>query len=324
MTPKTKLLDQVRQIIRTKNYMYKTEVSYTDWIYRFIMFHNNQHPKDIREKEISEFLTFLAVKRKVSASTQYQALNALTFLYKKVLKIQLKDFSFKHSKVGERVPIVLSRNEVKMVLSVLRGEAWLMVSLLYGCGLKLAECLKLRVKDVDFDLNEIVVTDGKGDNDHRTIFPVLLKDQIKLRINNTKIILKNNLLIKGFNGVSMPEAIEQKYTNAPKELAWQYLFPSRKPTINPRSGKLKQHHRDESFLQKAVKTAVKKVGITKNAGCYTFRHSFATHLLEDGYCIRIVQKLLSHKNIRTTKKYTHILNQHKPNVRSPLDSLNFE
>jgi len=288
------------------------------------MFHNNKHPKYICEKEISEFLTFLAVKRKVSASTQYQALNALTFLYKEVLKIQLKDFSFKHSKVEERVPVVLSRNEVKMVLSVLRGEAWLMVSLLYGCGLKLAECLKLRVKDVDFDLNEIVVTNGKGDNDHRTIFPVLLKDQIKLRINNTKIILNNNLLIKGFNGVSMPEALEQKYPNAPKELAWQYLFPSRKPTIDPQSGKLKQHHRDESFLQKAVKTAEKKVGITKNGGCYTFRHSFATHLLEDGYDIRIVQKLLSHKNIRTTMKYNLVLNRDKHNVRSPLDSLNLE
>lgn len=324
MIKKIKLLGQVRQIIRAKNYMYKTEVSYVDWIYRFLMFHNNKHPTDICEKGISEFLTFLAVKRKVSASTQYQALNALTFLYKEVLKIQLKDFSFKHSKVEERVPVVFSRNEVKMVLSVLRGEAWLMVSLLYGCGLKLAECLNLRVKDVDFDLNEIVVANGKGDNDHVTIFPILLKDQIKLRINNTKIILNNNLLIKGFNGVSMPEALEQKYPNAPKQLAWQYLFPSRKPTIDPRSGKLKQHHRDESFLQKAVKTAEKKVGITKNGGCYTFRHSFATHLLEDGYDIRIVQKLLSHKNIRTTKKYTHILNQHKPNVRSPIDSLNLE
>lgn len=273
------------------------------------------------EKEISEFLTFLAVKRKVSASTLNQALNALVFFYREVLKIQLGDFSFQHSKVGKRLPVVLSRNEVKRVLSNLNDEAWQIASLLYGCGLRLKECLKLRVNDVDFDLNEIVVRNEKGNNDRRTVFPVLMQEHLKLRIIYTKIKLKNNLLIKGFHGVSMPEALERKYPNAPKEFGWQYVFPAKKLGIDLRSGKLKQYHRDESFLQKAVKIAVLKAEITKNASCQTLRHSFATHLLEDGYDIRTVQELLGHKDVRTTMKYNHVLNRNKFNVRSPLDNL---
>ena len=248
-------------------------------------------------------------------------MNALVFLYKEVLKILLKNFSFKYSKVGKRVPVVLSRNEVKKVLTELKGESWLMASLLYGCGLRLIECMELRIKDVDFDLNEIVVRDRKGNNDRRTVFPVLLQEHIKLIINNTKIKLKNNLLIKGFHGVSMPEALERKYPNALKEFGWQYIFPAKKLGRDPRSGNLKQHNRNESFLQKAVKTAVLKAEITKNASCHTFRHSFATHLLEDGYDIRTVQELLGHKDVRTTMRYTHVLNRNKFNVRSPLDNL---
>jgi len=274
-------------------------------------------------KEISEFLTNLAVERKVSASTQNQALNALVFLYKKVLKIPLDNFDFKKARIGKRLPVVLSRDEIHKVLSNLQGEFHLMASILYGGGLRISECLNLRVSDIDFGLNEIIVRGGKGDNDRRTILPNLIVPQLNRQVEKARIRLEENLLVKGFAGASMPEALERKYPNAPKELAWQYIFPARNPAIDPRSGRLKQHYRHESFLQKAVKNAVRKSQITKNASCHTFRHSFATHLLEDGYDIRTVQELLGHKDVRTTMIYTHVLNRNKYNVQSPLDTLAF-
>ncbi len=237
------------------------------------------------------------------------------------MKTPVGDFSFKHSKIGKRVPDVLSRKEVKKVLIELKGESWLMASLLYGCGLRLIECLELRIKDVDFELNEIIVRDGKGNNDRQTVFPDLLKEPLQIQISKAKIRFKENLSINNFHSASMPEALERKYKNAPKEIGWQYIFPAKKIGIDPRSGILKQHHRHESFLQKAVKTAVLKAEITKNASCHTFRHSFATHLLEDGYDIRTVQELLGHKDVRTTMRYKHVLNRNKFNVRSPLDNL---
>ncbi len=244
------------------------------------------------------------------------------FLYKEVLKTPVGVISFKYSKVGNRVPVVLSRNEVKRVLAELKSEAGLMANILYGCGVRLIECLELRIKDVDFELNEIIVRDEKGNNDRSTVFPVLLKEPIQLQISKVKLIFKENLSIKNFHGASIPEALERKYPNIPKEIGWQYVFPAKKPGIDPRSGKLKQHHRHESFLQKAVKTALRKAEIIKNASCHTFRHSFATHLLEDGYDIRTVQELLGHKDVRTTMRYIHVLNRNKFNVRSPLDNLN--
>jgi len=320
MAKKSKLLDEVRQIIRAKNYRYSTEKCYVNWIYRYIFFYDKQHPKDMGEKELSKFLTFLAVERKVSAATQNQALNAIVFLYKAVLKIPLTNFSFKHAKVGRRIPVVLSRNEVKRVLENLEGEARLMASLLYGCGIRLIECMELRIKDVDVELNEIVVRDGKGNNDRRTLLPISLKEFLQLQINKSKIKFRENLYINNFHGTSIPEALERKYMNAPKEIGWQYVFPAKKLSIDPRSGKLKQHHRHESFLQKTVKNAIINTVITKNASCHTLRHSFATHLLEDGYDIRTVQELLGHKDVRTTMRYTHVLNRNKLNVRSPLDS----
>jgi len=209
--------------------------------------------------------------------------------------------------------------EALEVISNLQAEFHLLASLLYGSGLRLNECLQLRVKDIDFDLREILVRGSKGDKDRRTILPLSLKPQISRQIEKARIRLEENLLVKRFAGASMPEAFERKYPNAPKELAWQYIFPTRKPAIDPRSGSLRQHYRHESFLQKAVKNAVRKSQIIKNASCHTFRHSFGTHLLEDGYYIRTVQELLGHKDVQSTMIYTHVLNRNKFNVQSPLD-----
>jgi integron integrase len=246
-------------------------------------------------------------------------LNALVFLYKKVLKIRLDVFDFKHARIGKPLPVVFSRDEVRDVISNLHGEFHLMASLLYGSGLLLTECMNLRIKDIDTNLNEIIVRAGKGDNDRRTLLPRLLIPQLRRQIEKAKIKLEENMLVNGFTGASMPEALERKYPNAPKELAWQYIFPSRKPAFDTRSGKFKQHYRHESFLQKEVKKAIRKSQITKNASCHTSRHSFATHLIEDGYDIRTVQELLGHKDVRTTMTYRHVLNRNKFNVRSPID-----
>jgi integron integrase len=306
-------------VIRTNHFSYSTEKTYVNWIYRFIIFHDKKHPEAMGGNEIAEFLTYLAVDRKVTASTQNQALNALVFLYKKVLKIRLDVFDFKHARIGKPLPVVFSRDEVRDVISNLHGEFHLMASLLYGSRLRLTECMNLRIKDIDTNLNEIIVRAGKGDNDRRTLLPRLLIPQLRRQIEKARIKLEENMLVNGFTGASMPEALERKYPNAPKELAWQYIFPSRKPAFDTRSGKFKQHYRHESFLQKEVKKAIRKSQITKNASCHTFRHSFATHLIEDGYDIRTVQELLGHKDVRTTMIYTHVLNRNKFNVRSPID-----
>jgi integron integrase len=312
-------LEQVRKVIRTSQFSYNTEKSYVGWIYRYIVFNGKRHPLDMGNKEVEAFLTYLAVERKVSASTQNQALNALVFLYKKVLKSPLEDVEFENARTGKRIPVVFSQREVKQVLSKLHGEYRLMASLLYGAGIRLSECLNLRIKDIDFELYELVIRGGKGNTDRRTILPVLLEPQLRIQMEKVRIRLKENLLLSGFRGASMPEALERKYQGAPKELKWQYLFPSRKPALDPFTGSLRQHSRHESYLQKAVKSAISKAKINKNASCHTFRHSFATHLLEDGYDIRTVQELMGHKNVNTTMIYTHVLNRSKFNVRSPLD-----
>jgi integron integrase len=275
---------------------------------------------EMGSREIGAFLSYLAVERKVSASTQNQALNALAFLYKQVLGKTLPQLTFKQARMGKRLPILLTREEATRVLSNLEGEFYLMACLLYGCGLRLSECLNLRVKDIDFGRREIIVRQAKGDQDRRTLLPDSVVPMLKRQEEKVRIRLEENLSIHGFAGASLPPSLERKYPGAAKELAWQYLFPARKPAIDPRSGTLRQHYRHPSFLQKEVKKAIKKGRINKNASCHSFRHSFATHLLEDGYDIRTVQELLGHKDVRSTMMYTHVLNRNKFNVRSPLDN----
>ncbi|MFO0793601.1 MAG: integron integrase [Candidatus Brocadiaceae bacterium] len=318
---KPKLLDVVQNKIRLKHYSIRTEQSYLQWIKRFIIFHNKRHPKDMGEKEITEFLTHLAVREHVSSSTQNQALCALLFLYREVVQQDIGWLDdIERAKRPKRLPVVFTREEAKKILLRLEGSKWLMASLLYGAGLRLMECVRLRVKDVDFSYNHIMVREGKGDKDRTTMLPESLKKHLQLQVSRVKEIHEEDLE-KGFGCASLPDALEKKYPNAPKEFAWQYVFPASKRSIEPRSGMEKRHHIDESVLQRAVKDAIHAAGIHKPASCHTFRHSFATHLLEDGYDIRTVQELLGHKDVSTTMIYTHVLNKGGKGVRSPLDDL---
>jgi integron integrase len=269
-----KLLEQVRDKIRVKHYSYRTEQSYVQWIKRFIIFHNKQHPKDMGEKEINEYLTFLAVKSKVAASTQNQALNAIIFLYRDVLKHNIGDLgNFERAKKSEKIPTVLTREETASIFKYLNYEYKLMAGLLYGSGLRLKECIRLRVKDVDINLNQIVVREGKGYKDRVTMLPHKFKDNLKLQIKKVRLIHQQDLL-EGFGEVYLPFALEKKYKNANKEFGWQYVFPALKRSQDPRSGKIRRHHISESILQKEVKKAVRAAKIIKPASCHTLRHSF--------------------------------------------------
>lgn len=314
----SKLLNRVRDVIRAKNFSHSTEKCYVNWIYRFIIFHDKKYPLELGAREIEEFLTDLAFKRKASASTQNQAMSAIIFLYKNVLEVDLPDFDFKPSREERHLPVVFSRDEVKKVLENLQGESYLMASLLYGSGLRLTECIKLRVRDINFGMNEIMVRNETEDYDHKTILPHLLKQPLRRQIKKANLKLEENLLIKEFDGVSLTEELKRKYPNASKKLTWQYIFASKRLSTN-HNGILKQNYVHESFLQKAVKNAINDAEITKKASCQTLRHSFAVHLLEDGYDIKTVQKLLGHKNTRTTMKYNHVLKRNKLNVKSPID-----
>lgn len=314
-----RLLDQVRQVIRKKHYSIRTEQAYTDWIKRFILFHDKRHPKDMGEIEISQYISYLAVKRNVAASTQNQALNAIVFLYKQVLERELGDFgSMERAKRPKRLPTVLTKNEADLVLTVMSGTNSLMAKLLYGCGLRLMECLRLRVKDIEFEGNQVTVRDGKGHKDRVTMLPIQLKPQLIKHLRKVRIIHEQDLK-RGFGEVYLPCALSRKYPNAAKEWYWQYVFPSKKISKDPRSGKFRRHHAYETALQRAVRNAARSVEISKPVSPHTFRHCFATHLLEAGYDIRTVQDLLGHKDVSTTMIYTHVLNKGGMGVKSPLD-----
>jgi integron integrase len=317
--PPKKLLDRVRDHIRFKHYSIRTEEAYTSWIKRFILFHNKKHPAEMGKTEIEAFLTHLAVDLNVAASTQNQAFNALLFLYREVLEIEFPEqIRSVRAKKPKRLPTVMTRDEAMRVILAMTGTHQLMAKLLFGSGLRLMECLRLRVKDVDFEMNQIIVRDGKGLKDRETIFPETVQAPMKQHLDHVRVIHQGDIA-NGCAGVYLPHALERKYPNAGKEWSWQYVFPSASLSVDPRTGIRRRHHIHESTLQKAVKAAVRKAGIPKPVGCHTFRHSFATHLLSDGYDIRTVQELLGHEDVSTTMIYTHVLKKGAGAVRSPLD-----
>jgi integron integrase len=317
--PPPKLLDQLRDALRARHYSIRTEDAYVDWARRFILFHHKQHPAQLGSAEVNAFLTHLAVHGRVSASTQGQALSALLFLYGKVLHLELDGpLPLIRAKKPERLPTVLSKAEVQAVLRHLAGDYLLMAQLLYGSGLRLMECVRLRVKDVDFAMRQITVRDGKGMKDRVTMLPAPVCPALEAHLVRVRQ-LHDADLADGLGAVYLPFALERKYPNANREWGWQYLFPSDRVSSDPRTGLRRRHHVDESGLQKAVRQAAQRAGLVKPVSCHTFRHSFATHLLEAGYDIRTVQELLGHKDVKTTMIYTHVLNRGGLAVRSPLD-----
>jgi len=316
---KPRLLDQVRQRCRVKHYSIRTERSYLGWIRRFILFHSKRHPSELGAPEVEAFLTYLAVDRNVTASTQNQALAAILFLYKEVLDIELPWLDgITRAKKPSRLPVVLTSDEVRTLLSHLDGVHHLIASVQYGSGLRLMEAVRLRVKDADFSRLEITVRDGKGGKDRRTMLPKTLVNPLQQQLDRVRIFHEQDRS-NDIGPVYLPYALDRKYPNAGNELGWQYYFPAAEPAIDPRSGIVRRHHFGEQAFQRAIKGAVRRSNINKPATSHTLRHSFATHLLEGGYDIRTVQELLGHKDIRTTQIYTHVLNRGGNVVRSPLD-----
>ncbi len=326
------VLDRVRQVhheafsalvaeIRRRAYSIRTEQAYVSWLARFLCFHDGSDPRSLGEEAIVAFLNHLATRRHVAASTQNQALNALVFYYQQVLGRSLQGMrDFVRAKRPRRLPVVLTRHEVATLLRSMNGVTWLMASLLYGTGMRLMECVRLRVQDVDFDYQQILVRDGKGQKDRVVPLPSSLVSplrdhlQVRYRIHQTD-------LAKGFGEVYLPHALARKYPNAAREWRWQYLFCSSRLSTDPRSGVVRRHHIHENSLQKRLKAAAEMAGITKRVNCHALRHSFATHLLESGYDIRTVQELLGHADVSTTMIYTHVLNRGGKGVVSPLDGL---
>jgi integron integrase len=314
-----KLLDQVRDAIRIKHYSLRTEKTYLDWIKRFILFHNKRHPKEMGAEEIHAFITYLATERTVSASTQNQALSAIMFLYRYVLKIDvdLPPDLFRAQK-SKTLPVVLTHQEAMSVIRSMTGVTQLMTKILYGSGIRLAECLRLRVKDLDFGNRQIMIRDGKGEDDRATILPDSLIPLLETHLKNVRTIHEKDLK-DGFGETSLPYALSKKYPSAAKEWMWQYIFPASVRSIDPVSKRTKRHHLDPSVLQKAIRQSALSIGLTKPVTPHTFRHSFATQLLQNNYDIRTIQELLGHKDVKTTMIYTHVLQRGGLAVKSPLD-----
>ncbi len=320
MDAKPRLLDQVRDHLRTLHYSYRTEQQYLFWIRRFILFHRKRHPSDMAAAEIEEFLSHLAVDRKVSASTQNQALAAILFLYRNVLQVELPWLDgIVRAKRSTYLPVVLSTAEVRSILAHLKGDYWLIGNLLYGAGLRLREALQLRVKDLQFEYRQVIVRSAKGAKDRATILPEILLVPLQQHLQRVKL-RHESALRNGHAGVELPFALERKYPNAYLEWGWQYVFPAERPSRDPRTGAWRRHHVHPDSIQRQVKAAVKAAGIVKPASCHTFRHCFATHLLERGYDIRTVQELLGHADVKTTQIYTHVMRKGANAVLSPLDS----
>jgi integron integrase len=316
-----RLLDRMRARIRRLGLSIRTEESYVGWVRRFILANGKRHPRHLGAREIEAFLTQLATHGQVAASTQNQALSALLFLYREVLQQELPWMeNIRRAKRPERLPVVLSREEVAALLSEMNSVTWLMASLLYGAGLRLMECVRLRVQDVDFVRHEITVRHGKGGKDRRTMLPAAAVEALQGQIAEARRVHERDLAA-GYGAVWLPHALARKYPNAAREWAWQYVFPASVRSIDPRSGATRRHHIDATVLQRAVKQAVRRARIHKPATCHTLRHSFATHLLEAGHDIRTIQELLGHKDVATTQIYTHVLNRGGRGVLSPLDRM---
>ena len=318
---KPRLLDQVRSVLRVRHYSYRTERSYVSWIVNYIRFHNLKHPDSLPNSAITQYITHLAVNRNVSPSTQTQALCALVFLYREILNRdigQLEGLSW--SRKPRRLPTVLTKNEVQVILNELEGTSKLIACLMYGTGMRLMEALRLRVKDIDFERNEIIIRCGKGAKDRVTMLPLTLKKSLIAQLKITREYHNEDLEL-GYGEASLPNALNKKFGKAAKDFRWQYVFPSVNRCVSPLTGAIVRHHYHEKNLQKFLKRASDRAGIMKRVTSHTLRHSFATHLLESGYDIRTVQELLGHSDVSTTMIYTHVLNKGGLAVRSPADSL---
>ena len=304
-----RLLDEVRRRMRLRHYSLRTEQAYTGWIRRYILMNGKRHPRDMGAGEVERFLSDLATRGHVSASTQNQALSALLFLYREILGVDLPWMeNVVRAKRPRRLPVVLSQSETRRLLAAMEGRPWLLASLLYGTGMRLMECLRLRVKDVDFTRNEITVRNGKGGKDRRTMLPRSLVEPLQREIARARSLHEQDL-IAGFGATRLPHALTRKYPNAVREFGWQFVFPSMRRSIDPLGGGERRHHFDDAVLARALKRARKHAQIDKPVSAHTLRHSFATHLIEDGYDIRTVQELLGHKDVSTTQIYTHVLNR---------------
>ena len=316
-----KLIPEIRRVIRLKHYSIHTEEAYIGWTKRFITFHNRRHPRELNEKDVEAFLSHLATNEHVAANTQNQAFNAIVFLYRNVLKLPFsEEIQALRAKKPERVPTVLTKDEVKRLLSVMSGTNLLLAKMLYAGGLRLMECLRLRVADLDFEQQQLTVRDDKGGKDRCTLFPLALHSAVCDHLKRVKTLYYHDLE-EGYGRVYLPYALKRKYPHAEALWIWQYVFPSEKLLMDPRSGERRRHHWNPGTLQTAVKVAATKAKLTKRVSCHTLRHSFATHLLQRGYDIRTVQHLLGHKDLSTTMIYTHVLKQGGLAVQSPFEDL---
>ena len=318
-----RLLDQVRDVMRLKHYSIHTERAYCDWIKRYVLFHGMTSREDLAdgENKIEQFLTHLAIEKNIAPATQNQAVNALVFLYKKVLKTSLdQEINAVRASKKINIPVVLVREEVRGILDIMEGTPQLIVKILYGCGLRVTEAVRLRVQDIDYERKQLSVRSGKGAKDRFTTFPDSIIPLLENHLAKVKMVHQSDLE-KGYGSVYLPYALARKYPHADKEFNWQYVFPSRKLSLDPRSGVSRRHHIDPSVVNKAIKAAAARLNIRKKISAHTFRHSFATHLLERGTDIRTIQALLGHKNLQTTMIYTHVVQRGGHGVASPLDDL---
>jgi len=313
------LMDELRDALHSRHYSCRTEQAYCLWARRYIRFHGMRHPADMGEREINEFLTSLAVEQHVSSSTQTQALSALLFLYRHVLGCEVGDLGgVIRARKPQRIPVVMTRGEVQDVLAELEGDRWLMAALMYGAGLRLSECLQLRVQDIDFTRGEITVRNGKGAKDRVTMLPDSLRGALNDQLRRARVVHRADLA-EGWGRVVLPDALDRKYPGAAAEWGWQWVFPQERRWTDPKTRAQGRHHVHATLMQRSFREAVRRAGVPKHVGCHTLRHSFATHLLEAGYDIRTIQELLGHKSVNTTMIYTHVLNRGGRGVRSPMD-----